>query len=192
MDLTSTVLKVPAGSKDVYSNVDGWNDFWNIEEFYYDRYFYVNYIVDDLLFARDSIKHGAEVILIEAPTKEGYTFSGWSEAPIIGYNISAYATLAGYENSDIATATLCWIEKESVSTDIIEVMSSAVLITCKDGRINICCGQDGAEVLVYDINGTTIGGATIINGNAILATSLLKGEIAIVNIAGKGIKVVMQ
>ncbi len=315
VDLTSTVLKVPAGSKDVYSNMDGWNDFWNIEEFYYDRYFYVNYIVDDLLFARDSIKHGAEVILIEAPTKEGYTFSGWSEAPstmpaediiisgsftanryevtyivdgevyasdsiaygtaleplaapakeghtfsgwseipdampdhdvtitgrfianekcatpIIGYeggklkiccdtegaefvtiitdsdiathynaeielaatyNISAYATLAGYENSDIATATLCWIEKESVSTDIIEVMSSAVLITCKDGRINICCGQDGAEVLVYDINGTTIGSATIINGNAILDTSLLKGEIAIVNIAGKGIKVVMQ
>ena len=437
VDLTSTVLKVPAGSKDVYSNMDGWNDFWNIEEFYYDRYFYVNYIVDDLLFARDSIKHGAEVILIEAPTKEGYTFSGWSEAPstmpaediiisgsftanryevtyivdgevyasdsiaygtaleplaapakeghtfsgwseipatmpaedvtitgsfavnsylltyivdgeiyasdsiaygttieplaepakdgytfggwseipatmpaedvtitgsfavnsylltyivdgeiyasdsiaygtaleplaepakdgytfsgwseipdampahdvtitgrfianekcatpIIGYeggklkiccdtegaefvtiitdsdiathynaeielaatyNISAYATLAGYENSDIATATLCWIEKESVSTDIIEVMSSAVLITCKDGRINICCGQDGVEVLVYDINGTTIGSATIINGNAILDTSLLKGEIAIVNIAGKGIKVVMQ
>ena len=41
----------------------------------------VDYIVDGEIFATDSIAYGSEIILIEEPTKEGYTFSGWSEAP---------------------------------------------------------------------------------------------------------------
>ena len=41
----------------------------------------VKYIVDGEEFATDSIAFGSEITLREEPTKEGYTFSGWSEAP---------------------------------------------------------------------------------------------------------------
>ena len=41
----------------------------------------ITYIVDGEVFATDSIAFGSEITLREQPTKEGYTFSGWSEAP---------------------------------------------------------------------------------------------------------------
>ena len=45
------------------------------------NYYTVTYLVDGEVYATDSIAYGSEIILIEEPTKEGYTFSGWSEAP---------------------------------------------------------------------------------------------------------------
>ena len=77
----NTVLYVPHGSLATYMDVMTWRNFWDIEEFYIDKYFYIRYIVDDVLFETDSIKHGAEIKIIDYPTKEGHTFSGWSEAP---------------------------------------------------------------------------------------------------------------
>ena len=41
----------------------------------------LTYIVDGQIFATDSITHGSEIILREEPTKEGHTFSGWSDTP---------------------------------------------------------------------------------------------------------------
>ena len=37
----------------------------------------VNYIVNNEVYATDSIAYGERIILREEPTKEGYTFSGW-------------------------------------------------------------------------------------------------------------------
>ena len=45
------------------------------------NYYTVTYIVDGEIFATDSIAYGSELILRDEPSKEGYTFSGWSEAP---------------------------------------------------------------------------------------------------------------
>ncbi len=41
----------------------------------------VTYIVDGEVFATDSIVYGAEIVPRDEPTKEGHTFSGWSEIP---------------------------------------------------------------------------------------------------------------
>lgn len=41
----------------------------------------VTYIVDGEVYATDSIAYGSEIVLRDEPTKEGHTFSGWSEAP---------------------------------------------------------------------------------------------------------------
>ena len=76
-----TILHVPYGSLATYQDDITWKNFWNIEEFYIDKYFYIRYFVDNVLFETDSIKHGSEIVLIDEPTKEGYTFSGWSEVP---------------------------------------------------------------------------------------------------------------
>lgn len=41
----------------------------------------LNYLVNGVVFATDSIAYGSAITLIDAPVKEGHTFSGWSEAP---------------------------------------------------------------------------------------------------------------
>ncbi len=41
----------------------------------------ITYMVDGEVYTTDSLAYGSEIILIDEPTKEGYTFSGWSELP---------------------------------------------------------------------------------------------------------------
>ena len=41
----------------------------------------VKYVVDGVDYATDSVAYGSAITLRDKPTKEGYTFLGWSEAP---------------------------------------------------------------------------------------------------------------
>ena len=41
----------------------------------------VTYIVDGKEYKKETVAYGAEIPAIETPTKEGYTFNGWSEIP---------------------------------------------------------------------------------------------------------------
>lgn len=41
------------------------------------------YVIDGVEYKRISIKNGDSIIMEKVPTKEGYTFSGWSEEPLI-------------------------------------------------------------------------------------------------------------
>ena len=41
----------------------------------------VTYLVDGEVYATETVAYGSAITLLEEPTKEGYTFSGWSEAP---------------------------------------------------------------------------------------------------------------
>ena len=41
----------------------------------------LTYTVDGDTLQTDSVAYGTEIVFIEEPVKEGYTFSGWSEAP---------------------------------------------------------------------------------------------------------------
>ena len=45
------------------------------------NYYTVTYLVDGEVYATETVAYGSEITLIDEPTKEGYTFSGWSEAP---------------------------------------------------------------------------------------------------------------
>ena len=77
----NTILHIPHGSLATYQDATTWKNFWDIKEFYIDKYFYIRYFVDNVLFETDSIKHGSEIVLVDEPTKEGCTFSGWSGIP---------------------------------------------------------------------------------------------------------------
>lgn len=71
-------LKVPKGYKDAYQTAQGWKNFTNISDA--DKY-KLTYVVDDEEYKSYEIEEGTTITPEPAPTKGGYTFSGWSEIP---------------------------------------------------------------------------------------------------------------
>ena len=112
------------------------------------------------------------------------------------YTISVYATKSGYLDSDIATATLCWIDAspktEGITNGIANIPANAVLIQSEGGSIKVQGVDEGTQVNVYSINGTQAGSAISQSGAAIINTNLQPGSIAIVKIGQKSVKVVIK
>ena len=73
----NATLYVPAGSKASYEAADYWKDFKKIV----DTSFNLVFIVDGEQYKSYEIEEGENVTQEPAPTKFGYTFSGWSEIP---------------------------------------------------------------------------------------------------------------
>ena len=195
------IVYVPKGTLATYQAANTWKNFWDIRE------------EDTTETPEEEVKKCATPLITynnsgldiasETDGSEIHTDITCSDANSYNgdridlsatYSITTYATKSGYLNSDTATATLCWIAVSGSSEEnsIIEVEAMPVLITCNNGTINICGGKEGAEVVVYTTSGVAVGNATITNGNASISTELAMGEIVVVNIAGKGIKIVMQ
>ena len=113
----------------------------------------------------------------------------------VTYNISVYATATGYENSNIVNATLCWIECDCNADDntgIIDIPAKAVLVTSNNGTINISCSLEGESVELYTSDAMFIESTTIENGCATIESGLSKGDIAIVKIGEKSIKIIID
>ena len=198
---TDITLFVPKGSLETYQAADTWKNFWDIreegttetpdEEVKECATPVIAYNDNGLDITSET--DGAEIHTKITCSDVGSYNDGRIDLSAT-YNITAYATKSGYLNSETVTATLCWIAVSGDSEDnsIIKVEAMPVLITCNNGTINICGGKEGAEVVVYTTSGVAVGNATITNGNASISTELAMGEIAVINIAGKGIKIVMQ
>ena len=69
-------LKVPKGCKEAYQTAQGWKNFTNISDA--DKY-KLTYVVDGDEYKSYEIEEGVNITPEPEPTKEGYTFSGWSE-----------------------------------------------------------------------------------------------------------------
>ena len=112
------------------------------------------------------------------------------------YNISVYATKSGYENSETATATLCWIDQqpktEGITNGIANIPANAVLIQSEGGSIKVQGVDEGTQVNVYSTNGTQAGSAISQSGAATINTNLQPGSIAIVKIGQKSVKVAIK
>ena len=112
------------------------------------------------------------------------------------YNISVYATKTGYENSETATATLCWIDKEptteGITDGVAQIPSKAVLIQSEGGILKVEGIDDGTQVAVYTPDGKQAGSAICRNGAALVGTSIQPGNTAIVKIGEKSVKVIVK
>ena len=112
------------------------------------------------------------------------------------YTISVCATKSGYENSETATATLCWIDQqpktEGITNGIANIPAQAVLIQSAGGSIKVQGVDEGTQVNVYGINGTQAGSAISQSGAATINTNLQPGSIAIVKIGQKSVKVAIK
>ena len=114
----SCILKVPQNYKPAYQAADQWKEFFFIEDVVKVKKYAVTYMVDNEIFATDSLAVGESIIPIAEPTKEGYTFSGWSYIPetmpaedvvIKGsFNVNYYALKYIVDNEPFATDSIAY------------------------------------------------------------------------------------
>ena len=110
------------------------------------------------------------------------------------YDISVYASKAGYENSDTIQAALCWInqEPEKKGVGIIDVNALPVLIQTQGGTFTIQGTAEGTPIAIYDTNGKEYGYTTSEKERTNIATSLRPGSVAVVKIGEKAVKVLLK
>ena len=201
----NVTLYVTKGTKDKYKSTDYWNKFLFIEEGEPGSSTQpeekkcatpkISYANKKLTFSCET--EGVEFVskITDVDIKDFYSSSIDLSAT---YEISVYATKSGYTNSDLATATLVWTEAVFTETTpsapssakaIVE--SIPVLISAQNGTITVRGEQNGLPLTVYSADGKMLGAATIKNGQASIATNLQRGEIAIVKVGKRSVKVKM-
>jgi hypothetical protein len=118
----------------------------------------------------------------------------------VTYHISVYATKEGYDDSEVAEATLCWIEvdpqKEGISeetaTEAKQLQAMPVLIQAEGGGISIDGAPEGTKVAVYDASGVELGAAVSRGGKTLVPAHIASSSIAIVKIGERSVKVAMK
>ena len=73
-------LYVPEASLDKYQSVVPWNNFKNTVKISPNEHM-ITYLIDGVVYKECHVVEGETLTPEPAPTKEGYTFSGWSEIP---------------------------------------------------------------------------------------------------------------
>ena len=76
----TATLYVPVGTIEKYKNTSGWCDFKLMEEGNPFEHT-LTYLVDGETYSIYTLEEGDAITPEEAPIKEGYSFSGWSEIP---------------------------------------------------------------------------------------------------------------
>ena len=137
-------------------------------------------------------------LLIDIPKNRITSYSGNEIDLTVTYHISVYAVKDGYDDSDVAYATLCWIDAEPSAeglTDedaVAEVKAMPVLIQTQGGIITIQGAAEGTPIAIYSIDGKQYGSAISEKDHTTIATTLKRGSTAVVRIGEKAIKVLVK
>jgi len=195
----NATLYVPKGTKEKYKVTEGWKDFLFIEEMEGSSTTQkcekptISYGNGKLRFITSTEGATCRYTITDTDIKTG---SGDEVQLTVIYNISVYATKSGYDNSETATATLCWIDQtpktEGITNGVANIPANAVLIQSEGGTITVQGCDEGEQISVYGINGTQAGTSISQNGAAIVNTNLQPGSIAIVKIGQKSVKVAIK
>ena len=189
----TAVLEVPAGSKQAYQQHEDWGKFKNIVEMGMEKCAtpVISYEKGKLKFSCDT--EGAEFVSKIACDDTG----NYSESEIslkATYTISVYATRIGYNDSDEAVATLCWIDTEpSIDvTGTTEIAAKAVLVKAHDGTITVAGLENNQDIKAYTVDGRHIATTVSLGSNATMTVPLNYGKVVILKLGGKSIKVRMR
>jgi hypothetical protein len=112
------------------------------------------------------------------------------------YHISVYASLEGFESSDLVTATLCWIDStpqmEGITESVAEIKARPVLIQNQGGELTISGTGNDTEIEVFAVDGKIVGSGHSAQGKAVVSTNLRSGETAVIKIGERAIKVLLK
>jgi hypothetical protein len=81
---------------------------------------------------------------------------------------------------------------EGVTNNISQIPAKAMLIHCQGGMLTIYGVDEGSDIAVYTVSGQMVGSIRANGNQAVLTTNIKKGEVAIIKIGEKSVKVVMQ
>ena len=198
----NAMLYVPKGTIEKYKATDGWKDFVFIEEgagggdtptTQKCEKPTISYENGKLTFSCATDGAVCQYSITDTDIKAG---SGNEVQLGVTYNISVYATKSGYDNSETATATLCWIDQQPKTegdiNGIANITAKALLIKNNGGQLTVEGAADGEAISVYTINGMQSGSAISQNGAATIDTSLQSGSVAIVKIGDRSIKLIVK
>ena len=193
-------LHVPANALNAYKSTEPWSSFGTIvaiegaETLGKCATPTISYVGGEVVFACDT-----EGATIKSEIKENASgkFEATSIALTPTYTITAYATMAQYEDSDVATVTLCWMacteeHEDEEETGILTIPAKAVLISTQGGTITVSGLADGTEVTVYSTAGALLATAESADGTATLNTGLTTGSIAVVKIGNNSIRIAIK
>ena len=187
-------LYVPDGTKAKYQSIEAWKRFANIIEV-------------TKQCEKPTITYENGQLKYECATDGANFITSISDTDIMShlgsivdltvtYTVNVVATATGYKNSEPATATLCWIDSnpktEGIENGIAQVRANAVLIQSHDGTLNIEGVADGTDIAVYSSAGMMVGSTKASCSSTSVLTGLRNGEIAIVKIGDKSVKVIMK
>ena len=201
VDKFTCIVKVPEGSKNIYSQADGWKQFFNIiEENEPDIPTPSKCSIPSISYTNGKLNficetEGAECVatIIDNDIKTHY---GNEISLTATYIVNVYAKASGYEDSDVATAMLCWLDAEprteGMTNDIAFVRGNAILIHSNNGTLNITGVSDGTDIAVYTSTGMMVSSVKASGTSTSIATSLRSGEVAIVKIGDKAVKVMIK
>lgn len=198
----NATLYVPDNAVESYQTKEPWSYFGNIksvsEEYIVDVIEKcdrpsVSYSEGKLMFSCDT--EGVEFVSNIADADIG-NYSGNTIELSVAYNITVFAKKTGYENSDITSATICWIDAEDSYDGIInerkEIHSRVVLVRSNDGVITVDGVADNTKVSIYTLSGDFIRSMFSSNGKVSIDSELTSGSIAIVKIGEKSVKIVVE
>lgn len=199
----NATLYVPIGTIEKYKSTEGWKDFAFIEEGNGSG----GTPTEPSKCEKPTISYQNGKLTFNCST-EGATYqysitdtdikAGNAKEIQLGvtYNISVYATKAGYDNSETATATLCWIDvdpkTEGITNSVANVRANPVLIQSKGNVLNISGAPEGAEISIFNLSGQKVGSARAISESTDVITSLQVGEVCIVKIGEKSVKIILK
>ena len=191
----NATLYVPAGTYDKYKSTKGWKDFVFIEEIGEQAEEkkceapIISYMDGQLAFETATVGAECHWAITDEDISKG---SGNLVDLTATYHVTAYATRPGWDNSDTAEATLCWIETEpqqGIVTEKLEIPAIPVLIKSREGVVTIEGLADGTQVSLYGTDGSLLGMIMSSGKTATISTSLPKGTIVLVKIGDKAVKV---
>ena len=195
-----TTLHVPASSINDYKNAEPWKNFKEVVALEETTPKVPKCAIPIIIYKNGKLSFECETegveYITEIADEDVGKFYDSSISLTATYNICVFATKNGYDNSDVVTATLCWIDQqpmtEGISNGVTNVSARAVLIQTQNGNINLQGGEEGSNVTVYDISGAKLASGILRHGEANISTNLQSGSVALVKVGDKAVKVVMK
>ena len=199
-----STLYIPSGTESLYTRYDGWREFLKIVEMSDDD---KPDIPGAEKCATPTIKYKNGKLIFECETEGAVCSSTITDSDIASYttnevnltatyNISVYATKEGYNKSDVATAILCWIDydplTEGIANNVAQVRARAVIIQNSGNVLSVSGVDEGTEINVYDTAGKKVGSGRATSNVINISTTLKSGEVGIVKIGEKAVKILMK
>lgn len=187
----NVTLLVPASALIAYKNADYWKDFGIISVISCDAptITYEDGVLK-IVSATEGIDCYYTIETVDAATAKKVEDG---EVTLTGcYEISAWAAVEDYVQSDKTTATLYFIKApEDTPTGVIALKDMrAVIVTSSEGTVTIKGLESTEKITWYDLNGVKLGEVTANDGVATF--DALAGSIIIVRTSNSAVKVAVK